>query len=76
MTAEDRVRRTAVADALCAKAYEQSGGPDSGAALVAVGGYGHGAVQIWTEDGHLLATASQSASMFEIQLERLGQPRH
>ena len=43
---------------------------------LAVGGYGHGAVQIWTEDGHLLATASQSASLFEMQLEQLGTPRH
>jgi acyl-CoA thioesterase-2 len=42
---------------------------------LAVGGYGHGAVQIWTEHGHLLATASQSASMSEIDLEHLGRPR-
>ncbi|MFC7493465.1 MULTISPECIES: [protein-PII] uridylyltransferase [unclassified Nocardioides] len=34
--------RTVDADALCAKAYEQSGGPETGAALVAVGGYGRG----------------------------------
>lgn len=31
---------------------------------LAVGDYGHGAAHIWTERGHLLATASQSASMF------------
>src|SRR3954451_15389973 len=42
MTSDDRASRTADADALCAKAYEQSGGPESGAALVAVGGYGRG----------------------------------
>lgn len=30
---------------------------------LAVGGYGHGAAHIWSERGHLLATASQSASM-------------
>ncbi|HEU5035788.1 MAG TPA: [protein-PII] uridylyltransferase [Nocardioides sp.] len=42
MTTDDRARRTAEADALCARAYEQSGGPDVGAALVAVGGYGRG----------------------------------
>ncbi|MEP9381154.1 [protein-PII] uridylyltransferase [Nocardioides sp. KR10-350] len=42
MTAEERARRTAEADALCAKAYDEKGGPDTGAALVAVGGYGRG----------------------------------
>ena len=42
MTAEDRARRTAEADGLCTRAYEGSGGPESGAALVAVGGYGRG----------------------------------
>ncbi|WP_395658361.1 [protein-PII] uridylyltransferase [Nocardioides sp.] len=40
MTASDRARRTAEADALCVQAYGDSGGPDAGAALVAVGGYG------------------------------------
>jgi [protein-PII] uridylyltransferase len=40
MTAADRAQRAVEADALCAKAYEQSGGPDVGASLVAVGGYG------------------------------------
>ena len=40
MSATDRARRTAEADALCAAAYCDSGGPESGAALVAVGGYG------------------------------------
>ncbi|TWG98372.1 [protein-PII] uridylyltransferase [Nocardioides sp. J9] len=42
MTAADRAARTAAADALCAKAYDDAGGPDTGAALVAVGGYGRG----------------------------------
>lgn len=40
MSAADRAARAADADALCLKAYEQSGGLESGAALVAVGGYG------------------------------------
>ena len=40
MTAPERAERTAAADALCATAYEQCGGPDTGVALVAVGGYG------------------------------------
>jgi acyl-CoA thioesterase len=30
---------------------------------LAVGGYGHGVAHVWNEDGHLLATASQTASM-------------
>ncbi|MFC6288437.1 [protein-PII] uridylyltransferase [Nocardioides sp. GCM10027113] len=40
MTAADRAQRTAEADAACTAAYAGQGGPDSGAALVAVGGYG------------------------------------
>ncbi|GAB7004466.1 [protein-PII] uridylyltransferase [Nocardioides sp. AN3] len=42
MTAAERARRTAAADDLCSKAYDDSGGPTQGAALVAVGGYGRG----------------------------------
>ncbi|MDF9716901.1 [protein-PII] uridylyltransferase [Nocardioides sp. ChNu-153] len=42
MTARERARRTAEADALCARAYAASGGTDTGTALVAVGGYGRG----------------------------------
>jgi [protein-PII] uridylyltransferase len=42
MTSEDRARRTAEADALCTAAYDAAGGPESGCALVAVGGYGRG----------------------------------
>lgn len=30
---------------------------------LAFGGYGHGVVHLWSESGHLLATASQTASM-------------
>ena len=40
MTATERSRRTAEADALCVSSYESCGGTDSGVALVAVGGYG------------------------------------
>jgi [protein-PII] uridylyltransferase len=40
MTATERARRTAEADALCASAYEKAGGSEVGSALVAVGGYG------------------------------------
>jgi [protein-PII] uridylyltransferase len=42
MTATDRARRTAEADALCQASYAACSGPDVGAALVAVGGYGRG----------------------------------
>ncbi|WP_341805328.1 [protein-PII] uridylyltransferase [Nocardioides ochotonae] len=42
VTAAERARRTAEADALCARAYAACGGPDTGVALVAVGGYGRG----------------------------------
>ena len=42
MTSAERARRTTEADALCVSAYTDCGGPDSGAALVAVGGYGRG----------------------------------
>ncbi len=42
MTAQERQQRTAAADELCAAAYADQGGPDTGAALVAVGGYGRG----------------------------------
>lgn len=40
MTAPERAARTADADELCVAAYDGSGGPEVGAALVAVGGYG------------------------------------
>ena len=42
MTAGDRAARTDEADKLCAAAYEGCGGPESGVAMVAVGGYGRG----------------------------------
>lgn len=42
MTAAERADRTEAADALCARAYGETGGPDTGVALVAVGGYGRG----------------------------------
>ncbi len=42
MTAAERAERTAAADALCSSAWESVSGPDVGAALVAVGGYGRG----------------------------------
>lgn len=38
---------------------------------LAAGGYGHGSVHLWTEDGHLLATASQTAAMVELDFDPL-----
>ncbi len=40
MTAAERAERTRAADELCAKAFASTGCPDTGVALVAVGGYG------------------------------------
>ena len=40
MSAADRARRTAAADQRCQAAYAEAGGPEQGACLVAVGGYG------------------------------------
>lgn len=42
MTTSDRSRRSQQADETCARAYDAMGGPDTGVALVAVGGYGRG----------------------------------
>lgn len=36
---------------------------------LAAGSYGHGVAHVWSQDGHLMATASQTASMFAIDLE-------
>ncbi len=38
---------------------------------LATGGYGHGALHIWSEHGRLLATASQSASMYAFSMAEL-----
>ncbi len=40
MTSTERAERTRAADTLCAEAYEAAGCPETGVALVAVGGYG------------------------------------
>ena len=34
---------------------------------VAVGGYGHGHVRIWSPDGHMVAVGTQSARMFSFE---------
>lgn len=38
---------------------------------LAVGGYGHGVANVWTEDGQLLAVASQTASMMAVDVDPL-----
>lgn len=38
---------------------------------LALGGYGHGVAHVWSEDGHLLATASQTASLAPVDAEAL-----
>ncbi|MDQ1103108.1 [protein-PII] uridylyltransferase [Nocardioides zeae] len=40
MSATERSERTTAADAACTAAYDAGGGPDTGVALLAVGGYG------------------------------------
>jgi [protein-PII] uridylyltransferase len=40
VTAADRAARAVDADKLCAAAYDECGGPEAGAALIAVGGFG------------------------------------
>ena len=38
---------------------------------LAVGSYGHGIANVWTEDGQLLAVASQTASLMELDFDPL-----
>lgn len=38
---------------------------------MAIGDYGHGVAHVWSEDGHLLATASQTASLFHFDVADL-----
>ncbi len=40
----------------------------------AAGGYGHGSVQLWSESGELMATASQTASMFRFDVDQQWRP--
>jgi acyl-CoA thioesterase len=39
---------------------------------LAAGGYGHGTVHLWSEDGRLVATGSQSASLLLTEFDPLG----
>jgi len=41
---------------------------------LAVGGYGHGIAHVWSETGHLLATASQTASLAVFDASELPAP--
>jgi len=42
---------------------------------LAVGDYGHGAAHIWSQSGHLMATASQTASMMRFDLDAMTKQR-
>lgn len=74
MTAPDRASRTEAADALCSRAYEAARGPGSGAALVAVGGYGRGELAPYSDlDVVLVADDAQVDVDGEAWAELAGQ---
>jgi [protein-PII] uridylyltransferase len=72
VTAPERSGRTADADALCIDAYRDSGGPDTGAALVAVGGYGRGELAPYS-DLDVVLVADVDVELGEVA-ERLWYP--
>ncbi len=72
MTATERTGRTADADALCSESYERSGGPDTGAALVAVGGYGRGELAPYS-DLDVVLVADEGVELGEVA-ERVWYP--
>jgi [protein-PII] uridylyltransferase len=72
VTAGERARRTAEADALCSSAYEQAGGGDSGVALVAVGGYGRAELAPYS-DLDVVLVADEGVELGEVA-ERVWYP--
>ena len=68
MTAAERAERTAAADALCISAWESVSGPDVGASLVAVGGYGRGELAPYSDLDLVLV---HDADLPQADLERI-----
>jgi [protein-PII] uridylyltransferase len=73
VTADERARRTADADALCAKAWSDVGGPDVGLALVAVGGYGRGELAPHSDLDVVLVSDLDGTGVDEQQLRQIAE---
>ena len=73
MTAEGRARRTAEADALCARAWSDVEGPDTALALVAVGGYGRGELAPHSDLDVVLVSDLDGTGTDDRQLRRVAE---
>ena len=73
MTAPGRARRTAAADALCARAWSDVDGPDTALALVAVGGYGRGELAPHSDLDVVLVSDLDGTGAGDQQLRRVAE---